>query len=264
MMGARGYHNITGRHSNREPVHEVEITKVFYLGIWPVTQGQFRAWVESESIDHKNPLDGLDNNPVTSVNWHEARRFCQWLMQVDMANSIPEGYQARLPTEAEWEYACSAWQDTPTGRIYTEYHTGDGEVALHEAGWFVGNSGGSTHPAGEKASNQHGLYDMHGNVWVWCLDAYASDEYSRRAGGVCDPFRANDKGALTGPGRLPFDDEALGDAYRVIRGGSWGYSASNCRAAFRGGRRPGHRHWYQGFRVGLFPVHSCQTEQSAK
>ena len=262
-MGARGYD------ANEEPVHEVEITQDFYLGVYPVTQAQFRAWTASENIDHTNDFEGRDQNPAENMDWHEARQYCQWLMQLDSASSLPRSYQARLPTEAEWEYACSAWQDTAGGRIYTQYHTGDGATALKEAGWYgyYINSGNvseeSTRPVGQLTPNRYGLHDMHGNVWEWCLDARHDDEFRYGAGCMDDPFRADNSGGLIHPGMLPLDADELEKTNRVQRGGPWGGRATHCRAAFRGSFHSVNRNWNLGFRVGLFPV-PCQPEQPAK
>ena len=102
-----------------------------------------------------------------------------------------------LPSEAQWEYACRAGTDT-------EYATGDGEAALHDAGWYTGNSNDETHDVGLTLANRFGLYDMHGNVWEWCADAFDEHAYKKRVNDVCDPFIDGDN-----------------DANRVIRGGSW-------------------------------------------
>ena len=263
MMGARGYRR------DEEPVHEVEITKDFYLGIYPVTQAQFRARTQAQGIKHKNDFEGKDQHPAESLNWFEARQYCDWLMQLDNAHLIPEGFQARLPTEAEWEYACSAWQETEVGRIYTEYHTGDGVGALQKAGWFGAFEDdnqrnvldSSTQAAGLLTCNRHGLYDMHGNVWEWCLDAYVPGRYSVSPRLCCDPFCAGEKGSKADPCTLPLDVPVNEDGgYRVRRGGSWDLHATDCRAAFRDRILPVFRVRYPGFRVGLFPV-PCQPEQ---
>ena len=112
------------------------------------------------------------------------------------------GKPVRLPTEAEWEYACRAGTTS-------EYWNGNGEKALKSVGWYSGNAGSQTHPVGEKkAPNAWGLHDVHGNVWEWCQDLYG-------------PFATNNLTDPIGPDK--------GDA-RVVRGGSWGDDAGSCRA----------------------------------
>jgi formylglycine-generating enzyme required for sulfatase activity len=135
-----------------------------------------------------------------------------------------------LLTEAQWEYACRAGTET-------EYYTGDGETALAEAGWYSGNSGNGTHLVGEKKENQWGLYDMHGNVWEWCRDAWDGDAYKKREDGVADPeVTAKDPGKET--------------PRRVLRGGSWADRAVWCRSSLRFRGRAGRFRFY-GFRVCL-------------
>jgi formylglycine-generating enzyme required for sulfatase activity len=119
-----------------------------------------------------------------------------------------------LPTEAQWEYACRAGTET-------EYYTGDGEAALAEAGWYDGNSGGQTHPVGERKENQWGLYDMYGNIGEWCRDAWDKDAYKKRVDGAEDPEATA---------------EYVGeqdDPRRVSRGGSFHSEADLCRSSAR-------------------------------
>ena len=267
LMGSRGHF------PQEEPVHEVEITQDFYLGVYPVTQAQFRQWTQSENIDHQNEFEGKDDHPAESMDWQQARQFCDWLMSQENAKTIiPQGYRARLPTEAEWEYACASWHDGAqhpehTGaRRYTEYHTGDGDGALREAGWYGyytdrGNvTAEGTQPVGQFQANQFGLHDMHGNVFEWCLDAWDADAYRSRAPSVCNPLIGDSSGRVFDPFDVQSDD-----AFRVLRGGSWNFRAANCRAAYRGRDQPGFRYGnrFIGFRVGLFPVLSYQPDQPA-
>ena len=131
--------------------------------------------------------------------------------------------------------------------MYTEYHTGDGEAALCVAGWFRGNSDSQTQAVGGKQPNRFGLYDMHGNVGEWCVGGWDERAYSHRAGYTLDPIR---------------DD--IASFGRGTRGGSYIEVAPGCRAACRYRYRPASCGNDQGFRVGLFPFHLCQSAQPAK
>jgi formylglycine-generating enzyme required for sulfatase activity len=145
--------------------------------------------------------------------------------QQSMTGSLPAGYEYRLPTEAEWEYACRAGTTT-------EYNTGD-VLLPTQANLFEDDEGedGGTVPVTSYPPNAWGLYDMHGNVWEWCLDSYG--DYS--AGAVTDPF-------------------VTGGPDRILRGGSWGYDSDYCRSAVRGSHDPGVTNRIIGFRVVLAPV----------
>jgi len=199
------------REANEGPVHLVTITKGFWLGKYEVTQEQY------EQVTGKNPSEFKDaKNPVEKVSWDDAKGYCESV-------SKRTGKPVRLPTEAEWEYACRAGTTT-------KYNTGDDESDLSKAGWFNQNSGKTTHPVGDKKPNAWGLYDMHGNVWEWCQDW--NGDYP--SGKVTDPL-----GPASG-------------SYRVIRGGSWGSGARHCRVAHRSGSPPGPSS-YLGFRACLSP-----------
>ena len=223
-MGARS------ERPSEEPVHRVRITVPFYLGIFPVTQAQFAIWTESAGTEHKNHFAGHANHPAENLDWDQANTFCEWL-NAEHGQQFP-GFAARLPTEAQWEYACRAGTET-------EYYTGDGEAALTRAGWFGEDwDNGSTHPVGGKDPNAWGLHDMHGNVWEWCQDVWDEYAYQRRVDRIGDPI-----GVMDGSE----------DPVRVVRGGSWGYAARGCRSAVRDWGRPGSRGRGTGFRVCLVP-----------
>ena len=179
--------------SNENPAHKVNLTKPYYLSKYEVTQEQW------EKVMGGNPSQFKDTkNPVENVSWTDCQSFVAKLKE-----KVP-GRAFRLPTEAEWEYACRAGT---TG----DYCYGDGEGTLAEYAWYNSNSNSTTHPVGEKKPNAWGLYDMHGNVWEWCADWYG--DYPATA--VGDP-----------QGSSPGSD-------RVVRGGSWGSYAAYCRAASR-------------------------------
>ena len=160
--------------NNEKPAREVKITRGFYLGETEVTQGQYKV-VTGES---PSKFQGSDDLPVEEVSWHDAVRYANALSvkdgltpfyQIEGQNvTVPawkgEGY--RLPTEAEWEYACR-------GRNPGRFGFGDDTSALGEYAWFDGNSGRKTHEVRQKRENGYGLFDMHGNVYEWCWDGYA-------------------------------------------------------------------------------------------
>jgi formylglycine-generating enzyme required for sulfatase activity len=242
-----------------EPMHLVRIAKPFYLGRVPVTQEQLAVWTSEQTPPdgvHENRLKSQPHNPAENLSWNDALAFCGWLNEA-RRESLPVGYLATLPTEAEWEYACRvvAIESTAEGpravASETEYYTGNGEAALDHAGWFDRNSGYQTHLVGQKAANGVGLHDMHGNVWEWCWDAWDLDAYKTRVDGVTDPGSRAREGWLRDGSASAAVEE--GNAGRIIRGGSWYSTARLCRSANRYRRRPAYRHADVGFRVGLVP-----------
>jgi formylglycine-generating enzyme required for sulfatase activity len=251
-----------GRFGNEE-LHEVEITRSFYLGKHEVTRGQFRHFVVAEKYKTEAERDGKggwgltkdgtwkqaaqfnwkntgwsqdDNHPVVNVTWNDAKAFCDWL-------HASEGKQYRLPTEAEWEYSCRAGTTT-------RFHNGDDPEALAQVGnaadasarkrfssWTMALKADDgyvfTAPVGKLRANLFGLHDMHGNVGEWCYDWYKSDYYKDSPGQ--DP-------------RGPADGRA-----RVVRGGSFSDGPRECRAACRSYQAPRYRSYNLGFRVALVP-----------
>jgi formylglycine-generating enzyme required for sulfatase activity/predicted Ser/Thr protein kinase len=196
-----------------ETAHQVTLTQAFHLGQHEVTQEQYEAVMGTNPSKSKGP-----QNPVENVSWADAVEFCRKLSELPEEKS--GGYVYRLPTEAEWEYACRAGTTT-------KYSFGDSESELGDYAWYLKNSGKTTHPVGGKKPNGWGLYDMHGNVWEWCQDWY--DDYP--SGSVTDPT-----GAALGSGR-------------VRRGGSWDSISVFCRSSFRLRYAPDYRDFYLGFRV---------------
>ena len=189
---------------DERPVHRVKLTKGFYMGVTEVTQEQW----ESVMPDNPSRFRGADR-PVENVVMADCVEFCKLLTQKERAEGkLPEGAEYRLPTEAEWEYACRAGSEEKFG-------FGDSDTDLADYAWFSKNSV-RTQPVGKKKANAWGLFDMHGNVWEWCSDwkgSYTADEAE-------DP-----KGAPAGPSY----------GHRVFRGGSWGSTAAHCRSAARNG-----------------------------
>jgi len=239
-MGSRG------AFTREEPAVEVRIPYALWIGQTPMMQQQFAVWTRACGIEHSNHFGSLresPRHPAENLDWRQANRFCHWLgTQVRLSDAMAEDGVSLfcLPTEAEWEYACRAGTTT-------EYHTGDGEEALAEAGWYDGYAGGSTRAVGLKHPNAWGLHDAHGNVWEWCHDVWDRGAYRDRPDGCEDPGReARESDWAAGLG--PWVDA---DPDRVFRGGSWFYSARWCRSADRDGWRPDGRDGILGFRVCL-------------
>jgi serine/threonine-protein kinase len=210
------------------PLHRVRVTRPRYVGAHEVTVGAFRTFVEDtnyqtdaekKNADPPAPEEGkpapapaptwrdeslwslTDDHPVVNVSWNDAVAFCEWL-------SSTERVRYRLPSSAEWEFACRAGSQT-------RYSFGDRTADLDQYGWCKTNSGGMAHPVGFKKPNAYGLFDMHGNAGEWCSDLYGPGSYKEFEHRVVRDPR--------GP--------ELGDK-RVARGGSWALYAGGLRSAF--------------------------------
>jgi formylglycine-generating enzyme required for sulfatase activity len=247
--------------TSEHPQHRVRITRPLYLGTYHVTRGQFRQFVadtgyKTDAERQNGPPAGdwnpdkqkfevgprhcwwypdfeqTDEHPVVYVSWNDAVAFCQWLGK-------KEGKTYRLPTEAEWEYACRAGTTT-------RYHSGDDPETLAQVGnvadatlkakkpvwrFTIKASDGYafTAPVGQFKPNSFGLYDMHGNAWQWCADWYGADYYAKSP--LDDP---------TGP---------ESGSLRVLRGGAWDERQYNARSAKRARFAPDISDDYSGFRV---------------
>lgn len=199
--------------------HRVEISREFYLGVTEVTQGQWKELMGTEPWKSEDFVKEGENYPAVYVSWEDALEFCEKL-------SKREGVEYRLPSEAEWEYACR-------GGSNWKYHFGNTSTDLGKYAWHDVNADDVgeeyAHEVGQKLANGFGLHDMHGNVWEWCGDCYGEDYYK------------------VSPSRDPAGPED--DASRVLRGGGWSDTARLCRSAFRGWDSPGYRFNFLGFRV---------------
>lgn len=200
--------------NDEKPAHRVTITKAFYLSRFEVTQRQYEAIMGTNPSGFKGA-----GRPVEKISWIMATDFCKRF-------SKKTGKTYRLPTEAEWEYACRAGTTT-------KYYFGDFKTELAEYAWYKKNSGGKTHEVGRKKPNAWGLYDMHGNVWEWCQDWYAPGYYNNSP--LTDP-QGPDKGK-----------------WRVHRGGSWYEDGWAARSSIRARIKPGVSDTHYGLRLCLEP-----------
>ncbi len=196
--------------------HEVSVSS-FYMDTHPVTQAEYEAVMGENPSRWKGA-----GNPVEQMRWSDAAKYCNARSKLERlqpcydlntweCNFEASGY--RLPTEAEWEYACRAGTQTA-------YFFGNDPAKLRDYAWFDQNAGGKPHPVGQKPPNPWGLYDMHGNVWEWCNDFYKVDYYQESP-------RENPRGPKTGD-------------TKVVRGGAWKFSAESCRCGYRYNEDPGY------------------------
>ena len=187
---------------DEKPALLVTITKPFYMGKYAVTQEQY------EVVEIKNPSKFRGSrNPVESVDWDDAKVFC-----ANVNAHLHSGKKVRLPSEAQWEFACRAGTTT-------RFYSGAEDRDLDDVAWYDKNSAGRTHPVGEKKPNGFGLYDMHGNVFQWC-----EDWYPRIIGGQTEQCR-------------------------ILRGGSYAHESTFARSPNQGYFPPNQGNAYFGFRV---------------
>ncbi|MCA2571359.1 SUMF1/EgtB/PvdO family nonheme iron enzyme [Microcystis sp. M42BS1] len=191
-------------YNDEKPPHQVKVNS-FAIGKYPVTQAQYEAVMGTNPSHFKNNSWFKNNlqNPVEQVSWNDAQAFCQKLSQIT-------GKTYRLPTEAEWEYACRAGTTT-------RYYFGDDANQLGDYAWYDGNSQKTTHPVGQKRPNAWGLYDMSGNVWECCEDNLHGDYIGAPTDGSAWIKNNNDN---------DYD-------YCILRGGSWYHDPYYCRSASR-------------------------------
>lgn len=221
--------NEVDRYDWEGPQTAVTISRGFWMEKYEVTQGEYLAvmgYNPSNFSTNNGYADG-QSRPVETVSWDEATAYCAALTQRErLAGRIGTNSVYRLPTEAEWEYACRGWTST---RLSYGDDPGYTNLALYA--WYYDNNGGESHPVGQKLPNPWGLYDMHGNVWEWCQDWWG--DYP--GGMAVDP-----QGPATG-------------SYRVFRGGGWYGPASIRRSAYRFRNSPADWGINLGFRVVLAP-----------
>jgi formylglycine-generating enzyme required for sulfatase activity len=268
-------------HAHNEPQHRVRITKPFYLGVYETTQSEFERVTGrnpsffSNGGDQSEGATGVDTSqyPVDSITWYDALEFCNKLSEKegrrpyyriaeidrDASGSIKEakgsvagGDGYRLPTEAQWEYACRAGTATPfnigMANNGAESNCVDKEPSRPEG---QDRALGSPVAVGSYRPNAFGLYDMHGNVWEWCWDLYDGTFYknspeSDPVGPSRTPTASRKKSNVK---NWPASKGLTPDPERVRRGGSWLSSAERCRSAFRRRTPPDHGSKELGFRV---------------
>ena len=202
---------------NEQPIHEVEIDYDIAMSKFLVTVEEYMLFAEATGVEmpeEKHVHLGVDV-PIRRLTWLSAVAYCKWL-------SEREGKTFRLPTEAEWEYACRAGS-------YAKYCFGDDEAKLGEYAWYKENSEKVTHNVGTKKPNAWGLYDMHGNIWEWCSDRYAENYADVPNDGSAYMVRS-EKGM-------------------VLRGGAWSGKPENLRSASRINLGASSRNYFVGFRV---------------
>jgi formylglycine-generating enzyme required for sulfatase activity len=204
--------------------HSVTLSRDFWLHKYEVTQGEYA------SVMGKNPsqFPGDTNRPVEKLSYFDAVAYCSAVTKHEReAGRLPPGYAYRLPSEAEWEYACRAG----TTNFFS---FGDAVAEADQYAWTLENSEGTTHPIGQKRPNPWGLYDMHGNVWEWCNDWFA-------------PYPAAELTDPSGPTNSKF---------KVFRGGGWNQAIEFARSANRFMMAPSNGIHFVGFRLAL-----SQTQQ---
>jgi formylglycine-generating enzyme required for sulfatase activity len=228
--------NVNKFYGDEQPVHKVTLSS-FNMSSTQITQSQYIK----VTGNNRSNFTGDGNLPVTNLSADEALKYCNMLSKEagldpvydEMAGTCDfNGNGFRLPTEAEWEYACRAGTTTL-------FYTGNTERDLDRAGWYLSNSGGKTHPVGRKEPNAWGLYDMHGNVFEFCYDGYDMDfSYG--------PYTSE---SVTDPTGFPYFN------MRVMRGGGWFSDPCDCRSALRSSFWTGGNdtftggNYYIGFRI---------------
>ncbi len=245
------------RYMGSTPVHEVEISTGFWLGKYVVTQEQWEAvmgttpWRNADNTD-KEFVQSDPYHPAVYISWHDAQEFVQRL------NSIAGEEVYRLPTEAEWEYACRAgtttlWSfENEEGSFSSIWMYDNDKVSLPHYMWYrdntLGNNERYAHAVGQHRPNPWGLHDMHGNVWEWVQDWFDPDYYKHSP--KVDPVGPTSGSLGSGPEslRAKKGDDAT-DSLRVTRGGDWSSPVIYSRSASRMFCEPDQRHFNIGIRL---------------
>jgi formylglycine-generating enzyme required for sulfatase activity len=222
--------------SDEHPPIKVNLTHGFWLGKYEVTQKQWKQLMETEPWKGKNFVQEADDNPASWIGWDDARGFCRRLTEMERkANRLPDGWEYRLPTEAQWEYACRAGSTTL-------FYFGDDKQPAPDHAWCevnVPSFSDKRYPraVGQKLPNPWGFYDILGNVQEACLDWYGSRYYGTHEGRAATDPAGPDSGE-----------------YRVSRGGYWANSTADLRSASRGICKPEEPRDPDGLRVALVQV----------
>ncbi|MFM7522265.1 MAG: formylglycine-generating enzyme family protein, partial [Planctomycetota bacterium] len=248
---------------DEQPAHKVELREDYWLGTFVVTQGEWRTlarWAAAGAFlrpdgkpwnESPSHFKGNDRLPVENLDWFDAGAWCAGLSK--WLADRGAGYQARLPGEAEWEFACRAGTET-------DYWSGDGDDALDDVGWYSGNRTSKTHPVDQSVAgndgpeaNAFGLVGMHGNVYEWCRDGYDAARYLQDVRDGYDVARYLQDVARSWRSHSAGDPHGVYERRGgfVIRGGSGGHSAWGCRSACRYRIGPYDRDGDVGFRVCL-------------
>jgi len=205
----------------------VTITRDFWIGKYEVTQCVFTAVL----VRNPSHFTGDSNRPVEKVTFLDANSYCSALTQRERKSGrLPAGYEYRLPSEAEWEYACRAGSTNL-------FSFGDDASIADQFAWTAANSEATTHPVGLKRPNSWGIYDMHGNVWEWCSDWF-------------EPYPAAPLTDPVGP---------ASSKYKLFKGGGWNQEVQFARASSRFMMSPSNGIHFVGFRVVLGPIHPRPT-----
>ncbi len=211
---------------DEKPVHKVTISKAYWIGKYELTQREYQLIMGNNPSYYR----GVDK-PVECVSWNDAMKFCEKLNKREhQAGRVPPGYEYRLPTEAEWEYAAR-------GGNKSKAYKYSGGNNIDAVAWYGPNSSRQTHEVGTKSANELGIHDMSGNVWEWSLDS--CNKSGVVAGIVTDTYKNRSV------------DPFCNSSYHIFRGGGWYRGDRLCRVSARAGNSPDRRLYYLGFRIVL-------------